>query len=262
MFSVANLSHVIGQKRLLESVSATFGPGMITALVGHNGSGKSTLLKHLARQLKPSSGQVTYDGQPVDAIASRQFARQVAYLAQDHADTGLMTVEEFVACGRYPWHGALGRVTDEDRRAIEAAFETTQVEPLRKRIVSTLSGGERQRVRLAMLVAQNTRFLLLDEPTSELDVAHQVEVLSLIRRLSTERGCGVVIVLHDINMAAQFSDRIVALKGGRLIADDKPETFMNAATLSDVYGIAMDLLPRPGRSLPIAHVDVPASLAS
>ncbi|HWU64059.1 MAG TPA: ATP-binding cassette domain-containing protein [Ensifer sp.] len=260
MFSVKNLSYAAGGTVLLRDISVDFGAGRMTALVGHNGSGKSTLLKHLAHQTKPQNGQVLFDGQPCDALPSRVFAQQVAYLPQDVADTGLMTVEEYVACGRYPWHGALGRMTEEDRDKITQAMAMTDVAGLADRAVSTLSGGERQRVRLAMLVAQDSGFLLLDEPTSALDIAHQVEVLSLIRQLSRVGGRGIVIVLHDINMAAQFCDHIVALRGGRIIASGAPAEIMSSETLAHIYGIKLALLPRPGSALPLAFADVEAAV--
>ena len=254
MFSVNNLSYSVDDAILLEQISMEFDAGQMTALVGHNGSGKSTLLKHLARQIAPQCGEIRLGGVSSHAFTPREFARQVAYLPQDGGLTDMMTVREFVACGRYPWHGALGRVTAEDRQKVDEALTITNVVEFSGRAVSTLSGGERQRVRLAMLVAQNSRFLLLDEPTSALDIAHQVEVLSLIRRLCVEGGRGVAIVLHDINMAAQFCDHIVALKKGRIIAQGAPADLMTTETLAEIYGIQLDLLQRPGSDLPLVYV--------
>lgn len=254
MFSVSNLGVAIAGTPLLQGISATFVPGETVGLIGHNGSGKSTLIKVLARQIGQYQGSVTYGGKPITAIEPRAFAKEVAYLPQHNGDTGQMTVRELVACGRYPWHGALGRFSEEDARRVGEAMVRTHVEGLSDRIVATLSGGERQRVWLAMLVAQNSRFLLLDEPTSALDIAHQVEVLHLIRALAHDNGLGVIVVLHDINMAARFSDRILALKGGRLLIDAASETIMDRRLLAEIYGVNMGITRHPELDMPLAYV--------
>ena len=254
MFSVSNLGVAIAGTPLLQDISAAFAPGEMIGLIGHNGSGKSTLVKVLARQISPSGGSVTYGGRPVAAIDPRAFAKEVAYLPQHNGDTGQMTVRELVACGRYPWHGALGRFSAEDAEKVEEAMARTQVDGLSGRIVATMSGGERQRVWLAMLVAQNSRFLLLDEPTSALDIAHQVEVLTLVRALAHDSGLGVIVVLHDVNMAARFCDRILALKGGRLLIDAASDTIMDGALLREIYGVNMGITRHPERDMPLAYV--------
>ena len=253
-FTTEGLTYSVGDKVLLHPTTIAFRPGEVSALVGHNGSGKSTLLKLLARQLDPSGGVARFGGDPVQRWGNRAFARAVAYLPQDAPAAPGMTARELVACGRYPWHGALGRFGEEDRGKVEEALRLTHIEHLSDRLVDTLSGGERQRVWIAMLVAQDSRCLLLDEPTSALDVAHQIEVLSLVRDLSHAKGLGVVVVLHDINMAARFCDRIFALKGGHFIAEGAPGEVMKAETLKDIYGVAMDILPNPVTGAPIAYV--------
>jgi len=255
MFSLSNLSVTIGQSVLLRDVSASFKCGQITGLIGHNGSGKSTLVKVLARQIHASAGVVTCGGLLLGEISPREFARQVAYLPQNTADSGQMTVRELVACGRYPWHGALGRFGKNDREKVAQAMETTGVAGLADRSVATLSGGERQRVWLAMLIAQNSRFLLLDEPTSALDISHQIEVLSLIQRLSHETGLGVVVIVHDINMAVRFCDRMLALKGGRLIAEGPAAALMRSDTLAEIYGTSMGITPHPSLGIPMAYAN-------
>ncbi|WP_370677053.1 ABC transporter ATP-binding protein [Pleomorphomonas sp. PLEO] len=254
VFSISNLGVSIGETPLLKSISAAFTPGEMVGLIGHNGSGKSTLLKVLARQIERYVGSVTYDGKPIAAIEPRAFARQIAYLPQHNGDTGQMTVRELVACGRYPWHGALGRFGEEDAGKVEEAMVRTHIDRLADRVVATMSGGERQRAWLAMLVAQNSGFLLLDEPTSALDIAHQVEVLSLIRGLAHDNGLGVVIVLHDVNMAARFCDRILALKGGRLLIDAPSEAIMDSRLLGEIYGLNMGITRHPELGLPLAYV--------
>nr|WP_281168497.1 ATP-binding cassette domain-containing protein [Pleomorphomonas oryzae] len=251
---MSHLGVSIAATPLLQDISATFAPGEMVGLIGHNGSGKSTLVKVLARQIDHHAGVVTYGGKPIAAIEPRVFAREVAYLPQHTGDTGLMTVRELVACGRYPWHGALGRFSEADAATVEEAMVRTHVDGLAGRVVATLSGGERQRVWLAMLVAQNSRFLLLDEPTSALDIAHQVEVLQLIRALAHDNGLGVIIVLHDVNMAARFCDRVLALKGGRLLIDAAPATIMDRRLLAEIYGLDMGITRHPELGMPLAYV--------
>lgn len=253
-FSARGIGLRIEERDILKNVSLDFSAGEITSLVGHNGSGKSSLLKILARQNKPTAGTVHHGGQQLDGFSARDFARKVGYLQQDLGAGSGMTVRELVACGRYPWHGALGRFSDIDRRKVEDALALTHIEPFAERAIETLSGGERQRAWIAMLMAQDTECLLLDEPTSALDIAHQIEILSLVRRLSHDRGLSVVVVLHDINMAARFSDRIHALKNGEVVASGTPETILKAETLRQIYGIDMDVTPHPSLNVPIAYV--------
>lgn len=160
-------------RTLLHPLSLTFPAGKVTGLIGHNGSGKSTLLKMLGRHQAPSDGEVLLDGQPLDSWGSKAFARKVAYLPQQLPPAEGMTVRELVAIGRYPWHGALGRFGAADREKVEEAIALVGLKPLAHRLVDSLSGGERQRAWIAMLVAQDSRCLLLDEPTSALDIAHR-----------------------------------------------------------------------------------------
>ncbi|MNI02776.1 Iron(3+)-hydroxamate import ATP-binding protein FhuC [compost metagenome] len=252
-FTVQNLGLSIDGNAILSDVGLDFPAGEVVALVGHNGSGKSSLLKILARQLTPTAGSVAYAGRDLKQYEGRDFARSVAYLPQDLSTGSDMTIRELVACGRYPWHGALGRFSDLDRQKVEAAIEATHIERFADRMVGTLSGGERQRAWIAMLIAQDANCLLLDEPTAALDIAHQIEVLSLVRRLAHEGGRSVVIVLHDINMAARFCDRIHALKGGRVVASGTPDDILLPETLRSIYGIDMDVIAASSLSHPLAY---------
>lgn len=254
VFRLDSVSLSIERRAILQDITLAFPKGEVVALVGHNGSGKSSLLKILARQQKQTSGAVSYDGQALSSFDDRAFARRVAYLAQDVGSGADMTVRELVACGRYPWHGALGRFSETDRQKVEEALTLTHLESFADRLVGTLSGGERQRAWIAMLVAQDSECLLLDEPTAALDIAHQMEVLSLIRKLSHEKRLSVVIVLHDINMAARFCDQIHALKNGQLVASGKPAELLNGDALREIYGISMDVIPHPGLEIPLAYV--------
>ena len=226
----------------------------VTGLIGQNGSGKSTLLKIMARQQPATGGHVSLAGRRLDAWSEREFARRVAYLPQHTPLATGLTVRELVALGRYPWHGALGRFTRTDHEKVDAALSLTSVDTLADRLVDTLSGGERQRAWLAMLIAQDARLLLLDEPISALDVAHQIEVLGLVRRLAFETGVAAVVVIHEINMAARFCGDIIALKEGRLIARGTPGELMNVGRLEQIYDVAMGVTPHPDTGAAIAFV--------
>ncbi|MVA26905.1 ATP-binding cassette domain-containing protein [Agrobacterium vitis] len=254
IFETQALGFTVDGRALLRDVSIGFRKGEISGLVGHNGSGKSTLLKLLARQQSLTSGTIHFAGADAGALGARDFARKVAYLPQDVTAAHGMTVCELVACGRYPWHGALGRFTEVDKAKVEEALDLTHVLPMADRMVDTLSGGERQRAWIAMLVAQDSECLLLDEPTSALDIAHQMDVLALVRRLSHEKGLSVIIVLHDINMASRFCDRLYALKAGQLIAEGSPTALMTRETLNAIYGVDMDVTRHPGLEIPLAYV--------
>jgi iron complex transport system ATP-binding protein len=253
LFELADVHVRVEGRTLLHPLSLAVPAGRVIGLIGHNGSGKSTLLKLLGRQLAASGGEIRFEGRPLAAWGTRDFARRVAYLPQSSPATGGMTARELIALGRYPWHGALGRFGAVDRRKVEEAIALTDTAVFADRLVDTLSGGERQRVWIAMLVAQDADCLLLDEPISALDIAHQIEVLRLIRSLCRERGTGVVVVLHDVNMAARYCDDIIALHGGTLMARGTPAQMVTPETLERVYGIAMDVIRQDGGG----HVAVP-----
>ena len=253
-FDVSNLGVRIGDTAILRNINLGFVEGEVTALLGHNGSGKSTLLKVLARQLSPTSGDIRVLGQSFQATGAREFSRHVGYLPQHPPATDGLTVRELVALGRYPWRGPLGRYTDDDHALIDRAIEDTGLAGFRHRSVDTLSGGERQRAWIAMLLAQQTRCLLLDEPISALDVRHQVETLRLVHRLAEERDLTVVVVLHDVDLAARFCDRLVALKAGQLVADGRPREIMDAGILESIYGVPMGVMERaPGQWVSYVH---------
>ncbi len=254
LFELDGVGFAIPERALLEPLTLTLPARRVVGLIGHNGSGKSTLVKLLARQQPASFGTIRFEGKALKEWGDRPFARKVAYLPQATPPASGMLVRELVALGRYPWHGALGRFGKVDRAKVEEAMALTDIEPFADRLVDTLSGGERQRVWLAMLVAQDAECLLLDEPISALDIAHQVEVLSLVHRLSKERGLGVVVVLHDVNMAARFCDEILALHSGRLVARGAPDEIMTPDCLHSIYGIAMGVMSHPASRHPISFV--------
>ncbi|WP_134680331.1 ABC transporter ATP-binding protein [Paracoccus ravus] len=242
LFTMRGLCVDVPGRRLLDGVDLTLPRGQVVALIGHNGSGKSTLLKTLARQIAFSAGEVRFAGRGLTDWAARDFARALAFMPQNTPPAEGMTVRELVALGRYPWHGALGRFGRDDHAAVQAALDECAITPLSERLVDTLSGGERQRAWLAMMVAQEAGTLLLDEPISALDIAHQVEVLSLVRRMCHEQNRSAVVVLHEVNMAARFCDHVVALKGGRLALQGSPADLMRPEALAQVYGLPMQVL--------------------
>ncbi|HWB50383.1 MAG TPA: ATP-binding cassette domain-containing protein [Stellaceae bacterium] len=254
LFELESATFAVEGRTLLEPLTMTLPARRMVALIGHNGSGKSTLLKLLARQQQASAGVIRFEGRELPVWKDRAFARKVAYLPQQPPPAAGLLVKELVALGRYPWHGALGRFSQKDRERVAQAIELTDLGLFADRLVETLSGGERQRVWLAMLVAQDAECLLLDEPISALDIAHQVEVLDLVHRLARERGLGVIVVLHDINMAARFCDEIIALHTGRLIARGTPDELMRAEQLEAIYGLPMGILPHPITGTPISYV--------
>lgn len=244
-FKIDNLHFSIGHRTILHLVSLTFAPGRVHGLIGHNGSGKSSLLRLMARQYADHRGRICLGGKSLNDWKSREFAREVAYLPQQTPATDGMNVGELVALGRYPWHGPLGRLGPEDHEKIEEAMSLTDVACFAQRSVDSLSGGERQRVWLAMLVAQNSQWLLLDEPTSALDIGHQLEILALVRQLSEAKGLGIVMVLHDVNMSLRFCDDIIALRAGRLLVNAPSADLSNPITLEAIYGVPMGVVARP-----------------
>ncbi|MEF2070120.1 ATP-binding cassette domain-containing protein [Consotaella aegiceratis] len=254
LFELSGVSFAPESRRIVGPLSLSFAHGRIVGLIGPNGSGKSTLVKMLARQQKPSEGTIRFLGQDIDHGSDRQFARRLAYLPQFMPSTDGMNVEEFVALGRFPWHGTFGRFTVSDREKVDDAIVQTSLATLRTRLVDSLSGGERQRVWLAMLLAQDTECLVLDEPTSALDIAHQADMLALVGDLARRRSLSVVIVLHDINMAARLCDRLVALGGGQVVADGMPDDIMRPETLRKIYAIDMGIFTHPATGAPIGYV--------
>ena len=253
-FDVRDLAVHIGSTAILHNINLAFNEGQVTALLGHNGSGKSTLLKTLARQIPASAGDVRLEGNAAKSLGARAFARIVGYLPQHPPGTDGLTVRELIALGRYPWRGPLGRYSDADYALIDQAIADTDLKPFEHRAVDTLSGGERQRAWIAMLLAQQTRCLLLDEPISALDVKHQVETLRLVQRLASQRELTVIVVLHDVDLASRFCDRLVALKAGQVVADGTPAEIMDSQILESIYSVPMGVMERaPGQWVSYVH---------
>ncbi|GAA4622722.1 ABC transporter ATP-binding protein [Actinoallomurus vinaceus] len=219
--------------------------GRVTVVVGPNACGKSTLLRALGRLLKPRRGAVLLDGAELARLPRKQIARTVGVLPQSPTPPDGITVADLVARGRQPHQTWWRQWSEDDERATAEALERTSTADLAERPVEELSGGQRQRAWIAMALAQDTDLLLLDEPTTYLDIAHQVEVLDLIRQLNHERGRTVVAVLHDLNQAARYADHLVAMKAGRIIAQGPPRDIVTADLVREVFGLTSVVVPDP-----------------
>ncbi|MBP3081287.1 iron ABC transporter ATP-binding protein [Streptomyces sp. 604F] len=248
-------------REVLRGVDLRIGAGELVALVGLNGCGKSTFLRLAAGLLRPDGGRVLLDGEEVARLSRRGAARRVALLHQSAPPVPGLTVRQLVRQGRYAARGPLGMLRDGDDAVSARALADAGVADWAGRPVDALSGGERQRVRLAMALAQDTRTLLLDEPTTYLDLRHQLEVLQTVVRLRAERGLTVVMVVHDLNHAARFADRIVALRNGRVAADGKPADIVTPALLAEVLGVEGRVAPDERGGWPVCYPDHPLEAA-
>jgi iron complex transport system ATP-binding protein len=211
--------------------------GRLTAVVGPNGSGKSTLLRGMSRLLTPQSGQVLLDGKDIHKLPARELARKLGVLPQGPVTPEGITAAELVSRGRHPHRGLFGRLTAEDDAAIEEALAAVELTDLRERPVDQLSGGQRQRVWMAMVLAQGTPHLLLDEPTTYLDLAHAVDVMNVVHAAAHASGRTVVVVLHDLTLAAQYADHLVVMGEGRIAAEGRPVDVLTEELLDDVFGL-------------------------
>ncbi|UXN34039.1 ABC transporter ATP-binding protein [Avibacterium paragallinarum] len=252
MFELNSVSFALAEKVLLQPISLQFNTGKIYGIIGPNGSGKSTLIKLLARQQAVTSGELRFAQRPIQQWKSKAFSREVAYLPQYLPQASNLTVKNLLQMGRYAWNGLLGRNPKQDEQAIQNALQWTNMQAYADQFVDTLSGGERSRVWLAMLLAQQSRFLLLDEPLAALDIAHQVEVMQLIEKLVKQLNLGVIIVIHDINLAARFCHQLIALQGGRLLMQGSPQEIMTPEALAQIYHIDLQVQSHPIDHVPVA----------
>ncbi|GAA0429205.1 MAG: ABC transporter ATP-binding protein [Bacillota bacterium] len=225
--------------------------GEITTIIGPNGCGKSTLLKTMGRILKQRNGKVFLQGKELNHIPTKKIAKHLAMLSQNPTAPGELKVEELITYGRYPHRKNVNKLTKEDRKVIEWAMDITSTTSFRDRKIGNLSGGQRQKVWLAMALAQETEVLLLDEPTTYLDLAHQLEVLQIVQRLNKEHGCTIVMVLHDINHAARFSNEIVAMKSGEVISVGSPSDIITNEVLKEVFEIDARVMIDPYDNSPV-----------
>lgn len=259
-----NLSLAYDKHTVVDGLSLALPEGRITAIVGANGCGKSTLLRGLSRVLNPAGGAVLIDGEDIHQLPPKQVARRIALLPQHPVAPSGMTVAELVGLGRHPHQAAFRPRNREDDRIVAEALEATATLDLADRLVEELSGGQRQRVWIAMVLAQQTDVLLLDEPTSFLDLAHAVDVLDLVTDLNRERGTTVAMVLHDLNLAARYADELVAVKGGAVVAQGSPAEVITAERVRGVFGLTASIVPDPVTGTPLVvpigrHHSVPAT---
>lgn len=259
ILSSEHLSYQIEGKEILKDISLTFPEGKRTAIIGPNGAGKSTLLRLLAGLARPASGKVVLDGRDIHAIGRQKLAQNLAVLPQGASAPPDTTVRRLVDYGRFPYRSYFraGNPQD-DREAVEWAMAVTQVKDFESRQVMSLSGGERQRAFLAMALAQQPEILLLDEPTTYLDIAHQLEVMQIIEEVNARYGMTVIMVLHDINHALQYADEAVVLANHRVVSQGRPDKVISVGLLADVFGVRAErFVNGQGRTVlsPTALVD-------
>jgi iron complex transport system ATP-binding protein len=239
------LSAGYGESDILQGLDFAVPPGKITVIVGANACGKSTLLRAMSRLLTPRQGEVLLDGKSVHRIAPRELARTMGLLPQSPIAPEGIAVADLVSRGRHPHQGLFSRWTHDDDEAVKSALDATKTADLAERPVDELSGGQRQRVWIAMALAQETGVLLLDEPTTFLDINHQIEVLDLLTDLNHARGTTIVMVLHDLNLAARYADHLVAMAGGRIHVSGTPEEVLTEENVRQVFGLESRVIADP-----------------
>jgi iron complex transport system ATP-binding protein len=257
------------QRVIAEGLSVAIPDQSFTVIVGPNACGKSTLLRALSRMLKPSAGRVLLDGQAIGSLPAKKVARTLGLLPQSSVAPDGITVADLVARGRYPHQGLLRQWSSEDERIVGESMAATGVDGLADRYVDELSGGQRQRVWIAMALAQQTPLLLLDEPTTYLDIAHQIEVLDLCARLHEEQGRTLVAVLHDLNHAARYATHLIAMRGGEVVAEGAPGEIVTADLVERVFGLPCRVIDDPETGTPLivpaarhrSHGPAPAAAA-
>jgi len=233
MITVRSLSKFYGKKPVVKDVTINIQPGKITSFIGPNGAGKSTLLSMVSRLLDADTGEVLIDQSDVRRMKSNDFAKRVSILKQSNYMNVRLTIRELVSFGRFPY--SKGRLTEDDERIVDQSLEYMHLTELQDSFLDELSGGQRQRAFIAMVIAQDTEYVLLDEPLNNLDMKHSVQIMKILRRLVDELGKTVVIVLHDINFASVYSDRIVAMKDGKVVKDGPTEEIIQSKALSEIY---------------------------
>lgn len=262
--SAESLSLAYGDRVIVDGLDLTIPSGAITAIVGANGCGKSTLLRALARLISPRSGQVILDGKALHGRPTKEIARTLGLLPQSPVAPEGIAVADLVGRGRHPHQRMLARFTAHDYDVVARSLAATGITEFADRSVDELSGGQRQRVWIAMALAQETDILLLDEPTTFLDLTHQIEVLDLLTDLNREQGTTIVMVLHDINLAARYADHLFALRDGRVVTGGRPAEVLTSELIRDVFELEALVVPDPVSGMPMVlprgrhHVISPA----
>ena len=240
-----------GKKIIADDLSVAIPDGHFTAIIGPNGCGKSTLLRTLSRLMTPQRGHVYLDGEQIQRYASKEVARRIGLLAQNATTPGDITVQELVARGRYPHQPLFARWRKEDDAAVQRAMQATGVTALAEQSVDTLSGGQRQRAWIAMVLAQETQIMLLDEPTTWLDISYQIDLLELLSSLNRDQGYTLAAVLHDLNQACRYATHLIALRDGSIIAEGPPGEIVTAELIERIYGMRCTIIPDPVAGTPL-----------
>ncbi|MBD3109075.1 ABC transporter ATP-binding protein [Bacillus sp. AGMB 02131] len=244
MIEIKGLTKRFGKKAVVEDVTVTIEPGTITSFIGPNGAGKSTLLSMVSRLMNADTGEVLLDKNNVRKWKSDDFAKRVSILKQSNYINVRLTIRELVSFGRYPY--SKGRLTAEDEQFVDQAIEYMNLTDMQDKFLDELSGGQKQRAFIAMVIAQDTDYVLLDEPLNNLDMKHSVQIMKILRKLVDELGKTVVIVLHDINFASVYSDRIVALKDGKVVKNGPTHEIINSDALRDIYDMNIPVQEQNG----------------
>ncbi|KHS51753.1 ABC transporter ATP-binding protein [Brevibacterium linens] len=252
-----NLDLAYDQRQIVSDLDVSIPDGKFSIIVGPNACGKSTLLRALARLLPPAKGTVLLDGNNIEKMKTKKIAQRLGLLPQSSIAPDGITVAELVSRGRHPHQSFLRQWTDADEAAVLSALRATNTEELSSRLVDELSGGQRQRVWVAMVLAQETSLLLLDEPTTFLDVAYQIELLDLFSQLNHEYGHTLVAVLHDLNQACRYADEIIAMKNGSIVAQGAPETIITSELVNEVFGIDCTVIDDPVTGAPMIVAGAP-----
>lgn len=239
MVEVKNVSKQYGGKTVLEKTSLSIQKGRLTSFIGPNGAGKSTLLSIMSRLIKTDSGEITVDGQEIGACKSNDLAKKISILKQTNQINIRLTIKDLVSFGRFPY--SQGKLTDEDWVHINQALSYMKLDDLKDKYLDQLSGGQCQRAFIAMIIAQDTDYIFLDEPLNNLDMKHSVEMMKLLKRLVEDFGKTVVVVIHDINFASVYSDHIVALKNGRIVKEGPAEEIIETSVLEDIYDMTIPI---------------------
>lgn len=248
VFDIKGLTFSYGTNEVIKGLDLSIKQGKVTTLIGANGCGKSTLFNLITKNLRPNSGEIRFEGKDISQVKLKDFARQVAIVHQYNTAPADISVEKLVAFGRTPYHGfGSPSNSEEDEEKIKRALEITNTEKLKDKAVAQLSGGQKQRVWIAMALAQDTKILFLDEPTTYLDIRYQLQILKLVRKLNEEYSMTVIMVLHDINQSLYYSDEIVAMKDGRITAQGKPEEIITSELIKNVYDVELGISAVNGR---------------
>lgn len=244
VLELVNVDLGYGEEKICRGVSTRFRPGEFTAIIGPNGCGKSTVLKALGRTLKPMAGKILLDGEEIGTMRAKQIAQRIGILPQHPITPESMRVKDLVARGRHPYHSLFRQWLPGDREIIEEAMQATGIAEMAEDLVVELSGGQRQRAWIAMVLAQHTDYVLLDEPTSFLDIAYQLDVLELAGEVARS-GRAVVAVLHDLNQAAHYADRVAVMQEGQIVAQGSPAEVLSPRLFAEVFGIDAQFVPDP-----------------